>query len=76
VVKANYDGLATAVLSIKMKYTQGSLRILKWQHCLLWQALFSNDSQEYRKSDNSLLNTMQFGKVLFLKKKNGNEVER
>lgn len=64
-VKANNDGLATAVLSIKMKCTQDSLRIVKRQHCLLCQAIFSNYSQEYRKSDNSLLNTMQFGKALF-----------
>lgn len=64
-VKANNDGHATAVLSIKMKYTQDSLRILKRQHCLLCQALYSNHSQEYRKSDNSLMNTRQLGKALF-----------
>lgn len=65
-VKANNDRLATAVLSMKIKYSQDSLRILKRQLCLLLcQALFSNYSQKYRKSDNSLLNTMQFGKALF-----------
>ncbi len=46
----------------------------KRQPCLLRPALFSNYSQEYRKSDNSLLNTMQFGKTLFFP--NGNEVKR
>lgn len=73
-MKANNDGLATAVLSIKMKYSQDRPRILKRQPCLPCQALFSNYSQEYRKSDNSLLNTMQFGKTLFFSP-NGNEVK-
>lgn len=34
-VKANNDRLATAVLSMKIKYSQDRIRILKRQLCLL-----------------------------------------